>query len=95
MLKIGNMDTNLYTFCENPEETIYHLVWECPKVHHLLVEFVRVCHFYGTTIKIDHKTFIFGDLDGVKSKCSILYCCHLLVLTTLCVKVDGWQTAFF
>lgn len=62
------MDTNLYTFCENPEETIYHLVWECPKVHHLLVEFVRVCHFYGTTIKIDHKTFIFGDLDGVKSK---------------------------
>lgn len=42
------MDTNLCTFCENAEETIYHLLWECPKVQHLLAEFVGVCKSKGT-----------------------------------------------
>lgn len=48
------MDTNLCTFCENAEETIYHLLWECPKVQHLLAKFVRVCKSQGT--KIDQLT---------------------------------------
>lgn len=51
MYKIGNIDTNLCTFCENAEETIYHLLWECPKVQHLLAEYVRVCNSKGSELE--------------------------------------------
>lgn len=44
------MDTNLCTFCEDAEETIYHLLWECPRVQHLLAKFGRVCNSKGIKI---------------------------------------------
>lgn len=42
MYKIGNMNRNLCTFCENVEETMYHLLLEFPKVYQILTEFVSV-----------------------------------------------------
>lgn len=36
MYKIGKKETNLSPFCENVEETEYHLNWDCPKIQQLL-----------------------------------------------------------
>lgn len=41
-------------FCEDAEETIYNLLWACPRVQHLLAEFVRVCNTKGTRIYFSH-----------------------------------------
>lgn len=30
MYKIGKTDINACNFCKEEEETIYHLIWECP-----------------------------------------------------------------
>lgn len=68
--KIGNMDNNLCTFCENVEETIYHVLQKCSKVQLLLKEFVRLISSKEMRLNFDNKTFEFGDIDDVLSKVS-------------------------
>lgn len=36
MYKIGKKETILSPFCENVEETEYHLNWDCPTIQQLL-----------------------------------------------------------
>lgn len=84
------MDTNLCTFCEDAEETIYHLLWECPRVQHLLSKFVRVCNSKGIRIVLDNKTFVFGVLDGVKSK--VFNIVFIIIKKNTYTKVDARKT---
>ena len=62
MFKIGIIDSKLCTFCESEEETIYHLLWDCPHVQQLLSEFTRYCNSKEIEIEFNDKTFIFGDI---------------------------------
>lgn len=64
------MDNNLCTFCENVEETIYHVLQKCSKVQLLLKEFVRLISSKEMRLNFDNKTFDFGDIDDVLSKVS-------------------------
>lgn len=41
---IYQLQTILSPFCENVEETEYHLNWDCLKIQQLLAKFVRVCN---------------------------------------------------
>lgn len=61
MYKLGRVDSKLCTFCDREDETIYHLLWDCPKVQQLLSEFIRYCNSKEIEIEFDVKTFIFGD----------------------------------
>lgn len=60
MYKIGKKETNLSPFCENVEETEYHLNWDCPKIQQLLAKFVRVCNPKAVKTDFDDKAIIFG-----------------------------------
>lgn len=51
------LDSNLCTFCENVWETIYHLLWDCPKVQQL----------FGTQRQFNIRIYydsMFGDNEG-------------------------------
>lgn len=64
-------ETNLSPFCENVEETEYHLNWDCPKIQQLLAKFVRVCNPKAVKTDFDDKAIIFGDLKAWSQKCLI------------------------
>lgn len=52
MYKIGKTDNTLCTFCENVE-TIYHLLWDFPKVLQLqiVLEFATQKQFENTLMR--------------------------------------------
>ena len=63
MFKIDKTDSNLCTFCEVEEETIFHLIWQCPVVKQFLDGFVRHCHQKDIVLNLDGNTFIFGYMS--------------------------------
>ena len=63
MFKINRLNSNMCIFCKAEEETIYHLLWDCPNVQQLLLEFINLCNSKSIFIKLDPMTFIFGELN--------------------------------
>ena len=59
--KIGNAENGLCTFCNESDETIEHLLWECTKIQDLLTEFEDFC-FETLQIRIlfNKQTFLLG-----------------------------------
>jgi predicted mannosyl-3-phosphoglycerate phosphatase (HAD superfamily) len=51
------------SFCRAGEETIYHLLWDCPIVQQLLSEFVNLCNSKSIFLELNAKTFILGELN--------------------------------
>ena len=60
LFKIGLKDNNLCSFCNTHEETIYHVLWECPKVQELFNAFCYYCQTRGFIISRNSLEFIFG-----------------------------------
>ena len=60
LFKIGKNDTNLCNLCKIEEETIYHLLWQCPIVQDLINNFFNFCNTRGIMVPRDPCTFIFG-----------------------------------
>ena len=54
------MDTKLCCLCKSSEETIIHLLWDCPKVKELVTSIITLCYAKGINITLDNKSFIFG-----------------------------------
>ena len=63
MFKIGRLNSNMCSFCRAGEETIYHLLWDCPIVQQLLSEFVNLCNSKSIFLELNAKTFILGELN--------------------------------
>lgn len=68
MYKIGITDTNKCTFCkeEEEEETIYHLIWECPIVQRFLEQLHSICISKDIELNLSNDTFIFGKTNNNK-----------------------------
>ena len=47
VFKIGIVDTKLCCFCKSSEETIVHLLWDCPKVQELISSFITIGNSKG------------------------------------------------
>lgn len=63
MYKIGITDTNKCTFCKEEEETIYHLIWECPIVQRFLEQLHSICISTDIELNLSNATFISGQTD--------------------------------
>lgn len=61
MYKIGITDTNKCTFGKEEEETIYHLIWECPIVQRFLEQLHSICISKDIELNLSNDTFIFGQ----------------------------------
>jgi hypothetical protein len=59
LFKIGLKDNKLCNFCENHEETIYHILLECLNVQDLLKRFVEFCHTKEIIVPLNPLSFIF------------------------------------
>ena len=57
LFKIGKNDINLCNLCKIEEETIYHLLWQCPIVQDLINNFFNFCNTRGITVPRDPCTF--------------------------------------
>ena len=66
LFKIGLSDSPLCTFCNNDNETILHLLWECNETEKLLLQFKRICYQNDHIISLDKIQFVFGDLNKSK-----------------------------
>ena len=53
-------DNNLCSFCNTHEDTIHHVLWECPKVQELFNAFCYYCQTRGFIISRNSLEFIFG-----------------------------------
>lgn len=60
LFKIRKVDTKLCCLCKSSEETIIHLLWDCPKVKELVTSIITLCYAKGINITLDNKSFIFG-----------------------------------
>ena len=60
LFKIGKNDTNLCNLCKIEEETIYHLLWQCPIVQDLINSFFNFCNTRGIMeIHVGFKSYIY------------------------------------
>ena len=77
MFKVGMKDSKMCNFCNSAEETIYHILWECPLVQDLMNLFIEFCQTRDIVIPRDPCSFILGlDLD---SSCKNLYQIFLIL----------------
>ena len=54
LFKISKNDTNLRNLCKIEEETIYHLLWQCPIVQDLIFyNFFNFCNTRGIMVPRD------------------------------------------
>lgn len=60
LLKIGKECSKLCNFCKQHDETIFHVLWECPNVQELFQQFFEFCQSKRITIQRDPLIFIFG-----------------------------------
>ena len=58
--KIGKVDSKLCSLCKNSDETILHLLWDCPKAQDLIQSFLTLCNTKNVNITLHRKSFIFG-----------------------------------
>ena len=75
LYKIGLKVDNLYSFYNNPEETIIHIMWECPKVQELLDKFSILCKRQNTEFPKESCTFILGRLSPNSREINTLPLC--------------------
>lgn len=61
MFKIGKVESKLCNLCHNEEETICHLMWNCPTVQQLLINFINLCQTKNIDIELNQDTFMFGE----------------------------------
>lgn len=60
LFKIGKECSKLCNFCKQHDETIFHVLWECPNVQELFQQFFEFCQSKRITIQRDPLIFIFG-----------------------------------
>lgn len=58
LFKIGKVHSNICSFCQNNEETILHLLWECLDVRNLLSRFTSICETKEVHFTLDRESFI-------------------------------------
>ena len=74
LFKIGLKDSKLCSFCNRHEETICHILWECPDVQDLFDIFYEYCQTNGIIIPRNPLSFIFGlDLYTKTSEIYIIF----------------------
>ena len=59
LFKLGKLDNNTCGLCKGAEESIIHLLWDCPMTKALIASFKNICTTKGLNI-IFEKAFIFG-----------------------------------
>lgn len=61
MFEIGKVDSKLCNFCQNEVETIRHLMFNCPAVQKLLINFINL--YQTKNIDIELKKLNYNDSD--------------------------------
>ena len=87
LFKIGKSDSQMCTFCDTSEESILHLLWECPKTQKLINDFAAFCNTYNVLFNPNSKTFLFGMLplkDASKPYNSILMTVKYYIYKSKC-----------
>ena len=85
LFKIGLKDDNLCSFCNNSEETIIHILWECPKVQELLDNFSILCKIKNIEFPKESCTFILGSLSpNSRELNTILLCIKSFIYRSKC-----------
>lgn len=70
-IRITDTNKNKCTFCKEEEETVYHLIWECPIVRRFLEQLHNMLVLKDIKKKSSDETFIFGQTN--KNKFSDLF----------------------
>ena len=84
------------TFCNNDEETICHLFWECPIVQNLYSLFHELLREFNTDIDLDRKKIILGPYCSKYSAENVIIL-HLkfFIYRTKCTKqrlsITSWK----
>ncbi len=88
LAKIGKIDSNICTFCEDSEETIFHIFCECPIVLTFWGKIVQwIKQKLNITLVIDKEMQLFGILDYNTSALNlILLLCRFYIYKT---KMQG------
>lgn len=73
-VEITDTCTNKCSFCKGEEETIYHLIWECPIFQRFLEQLHSICISKDIELNLSNDTFIFGQTNKNESQNCLIFC---------------------
>ena len=93
LFKIRTIEHDTCTFCEEPNETIFHLFWQCPKTQIFIKEILsHLKEKYNTTINVNSVNwFLLTDLTNTEALLVVLArtYIHKARLKATCLSVEA------